>query len=289
MTDAVLSGQLRRWPPADLTKPATPVEVRERLLDLLRRDLVGPHPDLDPDLAREVLTGVAPSTWYLSGFLGPRQKIGRARRSAAATGSDAAKEEAAEDLLEAQRGSEGLSEVVPGRGDAPDEASPEAPPARSFQPSSLGLTVLLPRDARQLQARVTWGDYVTEPRLHDAIFIAAAREAAEERGEVPKIPAKQYAGLAAHPAAGAHSARSSSWRRAAAYHRSRQRRPDGSWWRTRARRIGRPIDTAGIDGVKRELLAVSVFVINARPTTLRFRDVAFCFQVRLQLDFPRWL
>ena len=87
-TDAVLSGQLG-VAPADLTTPATPVEVRERLLDLLRRDLVGPHPDLDPDLAREVLTGVAPSTWYLSGFLGPRQKIpgGRAapRRQQAPT------------------------------------------------------------------------------------------------------------------------------------------------------------------------------------------------------------
>ena len=137
---------------ADLPKPTTPVEVRERLLDLLRRDLVGPHPDLDPDLAREVLTGVAPSTWYLGGFLGPRPKI--ARRVVEAIGSDSAQEEAAEDLLEAQRGSEGLSEVAAGRGDAPDGGSPEAPPARSFQPSSLGLTVLLPRDARQLQARV---------------------------------------------------------------------------------------------------------------------------------------
>lgn len=56
---------------AGLPKPATPVAVRERLVDLLRRDLVGPHPDLDPDLAREVIAGVAPATWYLTGFLGP--------------------------------------------------------------------------------------------------------------------------------------------------------------------------------------------------------------------------
>jgi hypothetical protein len=46
--------------------------VRERLIDLLRRDLVGPHPDLDPDLAREVLSGTNPSNWYLTGYLGPR-------------------------------------------------------------------------------------------------------------------------------------------------------------------------------------------------------------------------
>ena len=44
--------------------------------------------------------------------------------------------------------------------------------------------------ARQLQARVTWGDYVTEPRLDDAVFLERAREAAEERGEVPKPPSR---------------------------------------------------------------------------------------------------
>lgn len=290
MTDTALSGQQGAAPAdrfADLPKPTTPVGVRERLLDLLRRDLVGPHPDLDPDLAREVLAGVAPSTWYLSGFLGPRPKTRTARRFAAAIGSDAAKEEVAEDLLEAQRGSEGLSEVAPGRGDAPDEGSPEAPPTRSFQPSSLGLTVLLPRDARQLQARVTWGDYVTEPRLDDAIFIEEAREAAEARGEVPKIPAKhtldwrripreEPVPLDLRPGDGPQ--------RIIVRDSAAPMAPGGGLELVVS---ARPIDTAGIDGVKRELLAVSVFVINSRPTTLRFRDVAFCFQVRLQLDFSR--
>src|SRR5689334_535269 len=104
MTDAALSGRPGTAPVdrlADLPKPATPVEVRERLLDLLRRDLVGSHPDLDPDLAREVLAGVAPSTWYLTGFLGPRRKTGAARGFAAASGNDVAEEQAAEDMLEA--------------------------------------------------------------------------------------------------------------------------------------------------------------------------------------------
>ncbi len=53
---------------AGLPRPASPVAVRERLIDLMRRDLVGPHPDLDPDLAREVLSGSSPSNWYLTGF-----------------------------------------------------------------------------------------------------------------------------------------------------------------------------------------------------------------------------
>ena len=179
-------------PPADrlasLPKPATAVAVRERLVDLMRRDLVGPHPDLDPDLAREVLSGSSPSNWYLTGYLGPRRKTGAARRLAAVTGSEAAEEEVAEDLLEAQRSSEGMEEGAPGKGVAADDGSAERPPVRSFEPSSLGLTVLLPRDARALQARVTWGDYVTEPRLDDAVFLPEAREAAEARGEKPKEP-----------------------------------------------------------------------------------------------------
>src|SRR6218665_3064667 len=88
-----------------LPKPSTPVAVRERLLDLLRRDLVGPHPDSDPDLAREVIGGVAPSTWYLTGFLGPKRDAGRMDTGNA----EVAAEQLAEDLLEAQRGSESRS------------------------------------------------------------------------------------------------------------------------------------------------------------------------------------
>ncbi len=173
---------------ADLPKPAAPVAVRERLVDLLRRDLVGPHPDLDPDLEREVLSGSNPSNWYLTGYLGPHRKTGVARRLAAVGGSEAAQEEAAELLLEAQRGSESMEQGAPGRAGAADDGSAERPPVRSFEPSSLGLTVLLPRNARELHARVTWGDYVTEPRLADAVFLPEAREAAEARGEKIREP-----------------------------------------------------------------------------------------------------
>ncbi len=266
---------------AALPQPTTPVAVRERLVDLLRRDLVGPHPDLDPDLAREVIAGVAPSTWYLTGFLAPKRDAGTVR----AGNAEVAAEQAAEDLLETQRGSESLSEVTQSKGVAPDEGQPESPPTRSFQPSSIGLTVLLPRDAQALQARVSWGDYVTEPRLDDAVFIETARAAAEERGEVPKAP--KWDTL--------------DWRRIPREESLPIVIPLGD----RPQRIiipnsvapmavggglelvvsARPIDSADIDGVKRELLAVSVFLVNARPHTIRFRDVAFCFQARLQLYF----
>jgi hypothetical protein len=64
-----------------MSKPVSPVVVRERLIDLMRRDLIGPHPDLDPDLAREILSGSSPSNWYLTGYLGPQRKTGAAPAS----------------------------------------------------------------------------------------------------------------------------------------------------------------------------------------------------------------
>ena len=50
------------------TTPADAAEVRERLEEALRLNLVGPGSD--GPLAREELPGwVRPSSWYLTGFL----------------------------------------------------------------------------------------------------------------------------------------------------------------------------------------------------------------------------
>jgi hypothetical protein len=54
-------------PVPPLGKAAT--AVRTRLVDTLRRDLIGPGPE-DTDLARELLKE-NPSRWYLTGFLAP--------------------------------------------------------------------------------------------------------------------------------------------------------------------------------------------------------------------------
>lgn len=269
-----------------LPKPETPAGVRERLTELLRRDLVGPHPDLDPDLAREVLTGTNPSNWYLTGYLGPQRKSAIAKRKALADGSDAKQEEQAELALESQRGSEGMEQGAPGRGGESDDGSAERPPVRSFEPASLGLTVLLPLNAKSLKARVTWGDYVTEPRLDEAVFLADAREQAEAAGEKPKAPAKS----------------SLSWRRIpreewvtvdlpakggrreiVVPNSASPMAPGGGLQLVVSARQTR---TASIDGKKRDLLAVSVFLVNARAETLRrFGDIAMCFQARLELQF----
>lgn len=276
--DAVMRDRM-----AALPKAGSAVEVRERLLDLMRRDLVGPHPDFDADLEREILDGTGPSTWYLTGFLAPRRKDSRERRAAAVFGSD---DEQAEVQLDALRANEGMEQGAPGKGAAVDDDASERPPMRSFVPSSLGLTVLVPSDTKSISARVTWGDYVTEPPLDDAVVLPEARERAEEAGETPKAPPKS----ALH------------WRRL----------PREEWVTidiTRGRGqafpiilpnsaapqipggglqlvvTARPVRLPGIDNLGRDALAVSVFLVNARPEALRrFGDLACCFQARLELN-----
>src|SRR6202043_2241395 len=49
--------------------PTSAAAIRGRLVDTLRRDLIGPGPQ-DADLARERLKN-NPSRWYLAGFLAP--------------------------------------------------------------------------------------------------------------------------------------------------------------------------------------------------------------------------
>jgi len=117
----------------DETKRTEPVQVRDHLVDVLRRDLVGAEPD-------EVLA-VAPSRWYLTGFLVPR--------------------EAPIEVRQDPEPDEGLASG--GDDDGDDAAPPEVAPARkAFFPSSMGLSVLVPAATRALSVRATWGEYVRE-------------------------------------------------------------------------------------------------------------------------------
>src|SRR5580658_3973765 len=112
------------------------VEVREKLVDALRLDLVGPAESLgDP---AEVLPQ-APSRWYLTGLLVPLGAE-RAQRS---------DEASMEDLDQAGEG-----------GGLDDDVTPEPPAARQrYLPSSIGVSLLVPPSAGRLKVAVSWGDY----------------------------------------------------------------------------------------------------------------------------------
>src|SRR5215475_14315928 len=111
--------------------PMTPVDIRRKLVQTLGLDLIGP--DRDSDLLAEVLPQ-APSRWYLTGFLVPI--------------------EAAESQKVDETENEGVDEAGDaGGGD--DSTTPEPAAARrAVFPSSLGLSLLVARDAKELHVTV---------------------------------------------------------------------------------------------------------------------------------------
>jgi hypothetical protein len=110
-----------------------PIDVRRQLVQALGLDLVGP--DRGSELLTEVLPQ-APSRWYLTGFLVPL------------------------DADEQQKADESATEGVDEMNDAGGAATPEPAAARlAVFPSSMGLSLLVPKEARELRVTVRWGDY----------------------------------------------------------------------------------------------------------------------------------
>jgi hypothetical protein len=116
----------------------TSADVRKRLIHALRLDVIGPNSD-EPQVS-EILP-IAPSRWYLTGFLVPWNAPAQQKRDEDDTQG------------ELEFGEAG------GRGDD-DDAAPEPRAARrSHFPSSMGVSVLVSRDATELTVTARWGDY----------------------------------------------------------------------------------------------------------------------------------
>ncbi len=152
----------------------TAKDVRAQLIAALELDLVGPRSGHPPhaSYAEEVLP-IAPSKWYLAGFLVPCEAPASQRAD--------------------PDGDEVLDQV--GRHvEADDDSAPEAASARKTHfPSSMGLSVLVAADTTQLQVKVAWADYepVAKPRPDDASEEEAGASPAEERagrGQWRRVP-----------------------------------------------------------------------------------------------------
>ena len=113
----------------------TSADVRARLAKALRLDLIGPEPD-EPQAA-EILDR-APSRWYLTGFLVPWN----APASQKMDDDD-----------------QGELDATAGRTGDEEQETPEQPARRGYFPSSIGVSVLVPADAKQLRVTARWGDY----------------------------------------------------------------------------------------------------------------------------------
>lgn len=114
----------------------TPVQIRDRLVEALELDLVGPWPGHELEQER-LPRRVRPSNWYLTGFLIPVD-----------TAAEQAGDDDADDEFEADTDGSG------------DEATEERVAAKkAYFPSSVGLSTLVAADAKALTVRVRWGDY----------------------------------------------------------------------------------------------------------------------------------
>jgi hypothetical protein len=126
--------------------PADSLEVRARLVEALKLDLVGPW--VGHALADERLPGwIRPSNWYLTGFLIPSGTPPERRGDS----------DEDDDISEA-----------PAAGASAEESNEERKAAKKgYFPSSMGLSFLVSADATQLQVLATWGDY-TQADVVDA-------------------------------------------------------------------------------------------------------------------------
>ncbi len=151
------------------TPLTSPVHVRDHLVNVLGRDLVGAEP-------HEVLSA-APSRWYLTGFLVPR--------------------EAPIDVRQDADQDEGVA--TGGDDDGDDAPTPEVASARkAFFPSSIGLSILVPRATNTLSVRATWGEYIREgsvrpPALNETDATATKARYEERWKRTPKEAGETYA------------------------------------------------------------------------------------------------
>lgn len=113
----------------------TSLQVREDLVKALCLDLVGPGPGSKHE--SETLP-MAPSKWYLTGYLVPFMAPESQKR-----------EVTADDELDLV-GSVGVDDDTP-----PERASGR----KVFFPSSIGMSVLVSPETKSLSAKVQWGDY----------------------------------------------------------------------------------------------------------------------------------
>jgi len=150
--------------------PTTALDVRERIVEALELDLIGPWPG--HELADERLPGRSrPSNWYLTGFLVPLDT------SPDESGDVDAEEE--------------LAEVQTSTGPVEEGAEEPGAAKKGFFPSSMGLSTLVAKEARSLSLTVSWGDYARSTYRYEA-----AGDGEEKSVEVwQRTPREQPVGI----------------------------------------------------------------------------------------------
>lgn len=249
----------------EITPSATSAEVRRKLVDTLRLDLIGPNND-DP-FAEEVLPE-SPTKWYLTGYLMPTDAPLEQRF-----------DETSVEEIDAAVDAQGLD----------DATAPDRPAARrSLLPSSIGLSVLVPAGVKELKAVVEWGD-----------------DRYEGPGSEPGTEPEQLAAAGSpspdgDAGAGAESSDATTtdmpphkrpcWRRIprsqtvlVTLPQPGDRAPTLDVPDSQGLQLLVTVRAADAAGMPVGTRAVSVFVVNARPADVELPYRSYAFQVRLAL------
>jgi hypothetical protein len=239
----------------------TSVDVRSKLVETLRRDLIGPGP-LDTDLARERLRE-KPSGWYVTGYLAPLPEP---------SGPSADIPEEGELFEEGDPlvGDDLGADSDAGSARAADDAQEDLPPAvRIRAPSSLGLTVLLDASMREVEVKLSWGDYVTTPPLSD-------EELLDEMANAPEVVWDRVPGNAILRAPVPADGRRHT---ITVPNSGGVQRPSGA---LQLELHARPYEVTEPDGTTRSLRVLTVMLVNRRSSVRRrYQDVTYAFQIRL--------
>ena len=253
----------------------TSPEVRAKLVDALKLDLIGPWPG--HPFAHELLPE-NPTRWYLTGYLVPEKAPVEHRKDA----------EANEQL---DAGGEG--------GGNGDEGTPDKAAAPSLLPSSMGLSVLLPAGVTKVHAEVTWGDYGWEDPSKEAEEPADEGLGLKEeiKPETYELPESSAAVMQEEPPAkpGAATPPPKGFRRSPHVELVEVALPNAD-----GKPVSFPVPNSGKDGGLRLVVtarpiaqdshsrlpkgtrAVCVFLVNGRPPAERAYQ-GNAFQAQLQL------
>jgi hypothetical protein len=248
---------------ASILTPVSPAAIRERLVDTLRRDLIGPGPG-DADISRELLKN-NPSRWYLTGFLAPAlEDISDGIENIEDEGDPHFSDEPAD------------PETGIGGGRAADDTPDDEPSARKTRvPSSCGLTVLVDASVEEVEVSLSWGDYVTVPPLPEEVFVDEKKQFDPSYRNVQwqRVPGQATLRLAVP--------KDGRGRPMIVPGSAGVQRPGGALYLDAH---ARPYTLDQPDGSKRNVMALTVMIVNRRNNTRRrFIDVTFAFQVRLEV------
>ena len=114
-------------------------QARQDLTKTLRLDLIGPTNGSEFETG---LLSETPTAWYLAGYLVPAD---------------------ADDELRLDDTSEEEIDAAPAAGGFDDDAPVDRSAAgHNYLPSSMGMTTIIPAEAKAVTVTVAWGDYIEE-------------------------------------------------------------------------------------------------------------------------------